>query len=163
MMVLLDGEPSGKAGSLCKRSLKAFTLLFISVCKLWVRISLFKCGMERLPELGEGGDSCGCAKKLDPGSTACYTWNARSNKSRSRYGRWQHKAQRAPKKSGSQKSRCPRFCSNCPWSSMQHKPNACVRTWKQAGSSTMRCSPWGSAACTRCELISPGRPPSQIG
>jgi hypothetical protein len=39
MMVLLDGEPSGKAGSLCKRSLKAFTLLFISVCNMWVRIS----------------------------------------------------------------------------------------------------------------------------
>jgi hypothetical protein len=39
MMVLLDGEPFGKAGSLCKRSLKAFTLLFISVCNIWVRIS----------------------------------------------------------------------------------------------------------------------------
>src|SRR5713226_6738518 len=39
MMVLLDGGRSGKAGSLCKRFLKAFTLLFISVCKMWVRIS----------------------------------------------------------------------------------------------------------------------------
>src|SRR6266849_9046721 len=38
MMVLLDGGRSGKAGSLCKRFLKAFTLLFISVCKMWVRI-----------------------------------------------------------------------------------------------------------------------------
>src|SRR6266849_935563 len=40
MMVLQDGELFGKAGSLCKRSLKAFTLRFISVCKMWVRIRL---------------------------------------------------------------------------------------------------------------------------
>jgi hypothetical protein len=39
-MALLDGEPFGKAGSLCKPSLKAFILLFISGCKMWVRISL---------------------------------------------------------------------------------------------------------------------------
>jgi hypothetical protein len=38
MMVLLDGEPFGKAGSRCNRSCKAFTVRFISVCKLWVRI-----------------------------------------------------------------------------------------------------------------------------
>src|SRR2546425_12457318 len=38
MMGLRDGEPFGKAGSLCKPSLKAFTLLLISVCKMWVRI-----------------------------------------------------------------------------------------------------------------------------
>ena len=38
MMVLLDGEPSGKAGSLCKRFLRALILLFTSVCKMWVRI-----------------------------------------------------------------------------------------------------------------------------
>ena len=29
-----------KAGPLRQRSLKAFTLLFISVCKMWVRIGL---------------------------------------------------------------------------------------------------------------------------
>ena len=40
MMVLLDGEPSGKAGSRCKRCLRAFILLFTSVCNMWVRISL---------------------------------------------------------------------------------------------------------------------------
>src|SRR5260370_13601555 len=39
MMVLLDGEPFGKAGSRCKPSWMVFTLLVISVCKLWVRIS----------------------------------------------------------------------------------------------------------------------------
>jgi Transposase DNA-binding/Transposase DDE domain len=39
MMGLLDGEPSGKAGSLCKRCLRALILLFTSVCKMWVRIS----------------------------------------------------------------------------------------------------------------------------
>jgi Transposase DDE domain len=39
MMVLPAGEPSGKVGSRCKRSWKAFTLLFISVCNMWVRIS----------------------------------------------------------------------------------------------------------------------------
>src|SRR6266566_8012828 len=38
MMVLLDGEPSGKVGFRCKRFSKAFTLLFISVCNMWVRI-----------------------------------------------------------------------------------------------------------------------------
>ena len=32
------GEPSGKAGSLCKPLLRAFISLFISVCKMWVRI-----------------------------------------------------------------------------------------------------------------------------
>ena len=45
MMVLLDGEPFGKASSLCKRSLKAFILLFISVCKMWVRIRLEREGL----------------------------------------------------------------------------------------------------------------------
>src|SRR5579863_6502879 len=38
MMVLLDGERFGKAGSRCKPSWMAFTLLFISVCNMWVRI-----------------------------------------------------------------------------------------------------------------------------
>jgi hypothetical protein len=38
-MVLLAGEPSGKAGSRCKRFLKVFTVLVISVYKMWVRIS----------------------------------------------------------------------------------------------------------------------------
>jgi hypothetical protein len=37
-MVLRDGEPSGKAGSLCKPFLRALILFFASVCKLWVRI-----------------------------------------------------------------------------------------------------------------------------
>src|SRR5260370_33707602 len=44
MMVLLAGEPSGKAGSFCTRSLKAFTLLFISVCNMWVRIRRLRMG-----------------------------------------------------------------------------------------------------------------------
>jgi hypothetical protein len=35
---LLDGEPSGKAGSLCKPFLRALILFFTSVCKMWVRI-----------------------------------------------------------------------------------------------------------------------------
>jgi Transposase DDE domain len=48
MMVLLDGEPFGKAGSLCKRSWKASTLLFISVCKMWVRIRLESAGLSGL-------------------------------------------------------------------------------------------------------------------
>jgi hypothetical protein len=43
-MALLDGEPSGKVGSLCKRFLKAFTLLFISICKMWVRIRALAMG-----------------------------------------------------------------------------------------------------------------------
>src|SRR5947209_9351708 len=38
MMALLAGEPSGKAGSLCKRLLRALIWLFTSVCKIWVRI-----------------------------------------------------------------------------------------------------------------------------
>lgn len=38
MMVLLAGEPTGKAGSLCKRCLRALIWLFISLCKMWVRI-----------------------------------------------------------------------------------------------------------------------------
>src|SRR5258708_26135919 len=37
MMVLLAGEPSGKAGSFCKRCLRALILLFTSVCKMWVK------------------------------------------------------------------------------------------------------------------------------
>jgi hypothetical protein len=49
MMVLLDGEPSGKVGSLCKRFLRAFTLLFTSVCKMWVRISPSGLGIEGAP------------------------------------------------------------------------------------------------------------------
>src|SRR5260221_435087 len=49
MMVLLDGEPFGKAGSRCKPSWMVFTLLFISVCKLWVRIRATSRGLlERL-------------------------------------------------------------------------------------------------------------------
>jgi hypothetical protein len=47
MMVLLAGEPSGKAGSLCKRCLRAFILLFTSVCKMWVRISALAQGVFR--------------------------------------------------------------------------------------------------------------------
>jgi len=38
MMVLLAGEPSGKAGSCCKPFLRARILLFTSVCNMWVRI-----------------------------------------------------------------------------------------------------------------------------
>ncbi len=38
MMGLLDGEPSGKASSLCKRFLRVLILLFTSVCNMWVRI-----------------------------------------------------------------------------------------------------------------------------
>src|SRR5258708_21974583 len=44
MMVLLDGEPSGKAGSPCKRFLRALILLFISVCNMWVRIRALAMG-----------------------------------------------------------------------------------------------------------------------
>jgi len=38
MMVLLAGEPSGKAGSCCKPFLRARILLFTSVCNMWVSI-----------------------------------------------------------------------------------------------------------------------------
>jgi hypothetical protein len=38
MMALLDGEPSGKAGSRCKPCLRVFIWLFTSVYKMWVRI-----------------------------------------------------------------------------------------------------------------------------
>ncbi len=72
---------------------------------------------------------------------ACYTWNARSNRSGSKRGRWRYKGQSARSKPGSQRSRRPRFCWNYLWSSLQRRPNDFVRTWKQAGSSTMRCLP----------------------
>src|SRR2546423_7937042 len=54
MMVLLDGEPSGKAGSLCKPFLRALILFFTSVCKMWVRIRSLKQGMKSVPCLGQG-------------------------------------------------------------------------------------------------------------
>ena len=44
-----DGEPFGKAGSFCKQFLKAFTLLFISVRKMWVRIRLERQGIKASP------------------------------------------------------------------------------------------------------------------
>src|SRR5438552_3949242 len=52
MMVLRVGEPSGKAGSLCKRFLRAFIWLFTSVCNMWVRIRRFNRGMKNRSLLG---------------------------------------------------------------------------------------------------------------
>ncbi len=53
MMVLLAGEPSGKAGSFSKPFLKALILLFTSVCKMWVRIRLKSRGL--LARFGKPG------------------------------------------------------------------------------------------------------------
>ena len=61
MMVLLDGGPSGRAGSLFKHCLRVFTSLFTSVCKMWVRISLERTGLPAVvfcEETGVGSYLC---------------------------------------------------------------------------------------------------------
>src|SRR5713101_4060780 len=63
MMVLPVGEPSGKAGSLCKPFLRAFILLFTSVCKMWVRISALDLGRTSTPGR--------CIVSVDVGRTSC--------------------------------------------------------------------------------------------
>jgi hypothetical protein len=42
---LLAGKPIGRAGSTCKLCLRAFTLLFTSVCKMWVKDSALAGGV----------------------------------------------------------------------------------------------------------------------
>ena len=49
MMALTAGEPFGKAGSFCKRFLRALILLFTSVCNMWVRIRPSGDGRKRRP------------------------------------------------------------------------------------------------------------------